>query len=232
MADPLESLGITDTADREGAESLRIHEKNRKRLLKMRDDAKKSQLSSWERRMKELGYTTDATLTAYKKGEDGELTEVNTFAQWQEGIFPKEEEHKPNIIKTGNAAKAEELQNTLPKRNPQLNSDSKEGGGGNYPADYNKTEEIQFKKAKKWQQEKAPASFEQQLAANLQDVPQRSFGARDTATINSLKAQGFKNADKIDKSVLRDLRIGHAWVTKSGSIRTNPSRGPSLLIKK
>ena len=185
-------------------------------------------------------YDKESSLKIKKdRAKLNELRKQTSFYRLNQSA--KTEETKDKATKLLDENKVIEKQ--VPEENPnldfigkdnQLNSDSKEeeGGGGNYPADYNKTEEIQFKKAEKRQREKAPASFEQQLAANLQDVPQRSFGARDTATINSLKAQGFKNADKIDKSVLRDLRIGHAWVTKSGSIRTNPSRGPSLLIKK
>ena len=78
--------------------------------------------------------------------------------------------------------------------------------------------------------EKAPLPFEQELANRLKGVGQRAFGDRDRATQKLLTERNLPS--DLDSDTLRDIRIGHAWVTKSGAIRTNPSRGPSLLIKK
>ena len=80
------------------------------------------------------------------------------------------------------------------------------------------------------EKEKAPLAFEQELAIRLKGVGQRDFKSRDAKTRALLEKSNLPS--DLDSDTLRDIRIGHAWVTKSGAIRTNPSRGPSLLIKK
>ena len=83
--------------------------------------------------------------------------------------------------------------------------------------------------------EKAPLSFEQQLAQNLQGVGQREFGKRDTATLEALKSSGYDTSgiSRWDQSdFLRDLRIGHAFDTGKGTIMYKPNRGMMKVIRK
>ena len=83
--------------------------------------------------------------------------------------------------------------------------------------------------------DKAPLSFEQQLAQNLQGIGQREFKKRDTATLEALKSSGYDTSgiSRWDQSdFLRDLRIGHAFDTGKGTIMYKPNRGMMKVIRK
>ena len=77
--------------------------------------------------------------------------------------------------------------------------------------------------------DKAPLSFEQQLAEKLQGVGQREFKRRDAATLKALNLtsdqlvqRGISRFDQSD--FLRDLRIGHAYRTDDNTIRYRTGR--------
>ena len=70
------------------ASRLRNFQQKRTALQKNIEDSKKTRLKAWKKRMAKLGYTTDATNTAFKNGK-----EVGTF----EGGLKKPSINKTNL---------------------------------------------------------------------------------------------------------------------------------------
>ena len=71
-----------------------------KRLETTRKYAKKSRREAWIKRMKEKGYTVDASGTAYRDA-GGELLKIQSFDDAEKGIGPKNE---IGVLKTQSAA--------------------------------------------------------------------------------------------------------------------------------
>ena len=81
-------------------------QQKRKALLQNREDSKKTRLKAWRKRMKKLGYTTDATNTAYNANG----TEVGTFEggmkkslkikKTDKPVVKKKDKPKPEVKKT------------------------------------------------------------------------------------------------------------------------------------
>ena len=85
-------------------------QQKRKALLQNREDSRRTRLKAWRKRMKKLGYTTDATNTAYNANG----TEVGTFEGGMKKSLKIKNTDKP-VVKKKDKPKTENKNKETPK---------------------------------------------------------------------------------------------------------------------
>jgi hypothetical protein len=227
-----------------------------KRLETTRKYAKKSRREAWVKRMKEKGYTVDASGIAYRDS-GGELLRVQSFDDAEKGIGPQNE---IGVLKTQSAAdldakrelsnmyQSKVVENKDPSKKTTVEDEIEERDLGQAVGVEAKNPEVGSSlmsniPAVSKEDQKKIAELQPEKESNpteYKDILKMKRGKlRDELTIKhwsdkGYDLSGFKGQDM--RRLANDLRIGHAN-EMSGSAGTflhiNPAfRGAGTTIKK